>query len=380
MRPKPRSAPAADAPRSTPRRLAPASLLLLVGTGLAAQVSPRHFASAEAPASTRSPLAIGASASRTLQIHEDVSILGNPIRGIALRRDGARREIFSALSVSLSLSMSTSPALAAAPDPVFDRNHGANRTLVVASRQFNFPQSFPVNTLPAPFAYVILFDAPFAARASSSVVWDLTRNPGSVPPTPPAFDFVSTRGDADPEVEEYLFGAGCVATGRTVPMSPENGSNGFSNWPGGTIRVTMSAANGPANAAAAVILGLSNVAFGGLTLPFELPGSSAAPSGPCSILTDAVLVRPMVLNLIGVGGSVLDLSVNPSMHGATLFQQVLAVDPPANPMGLVTSSALGRQIIAPYAPLGVGRVEGIQSTGTTGFVLPNAGVVVQFIH
>lgn len=358
---------------------ASASLILLVGAGLVAQTSPRHFALAEAPASTRSPLAIVATLSRTLQIHDDLPIRRSSIRGLAFRRDGTRRETFDALSLNLSLSMSLGST--ATPDPVFDQNHGTNRVQVVAPRQFNFPQRPPVNTLPAPFDYVVLFDAPFVpGLLLRPVVWDLTKHSGTTPVTPPAFDFVGNAGDADPEVTEYLFGTGCLATGRSVPMSPQNGSNGFSNWPGGTIRFNLNGVNGPANAAAAAFLGLSNVTFGALPLPFELPGSSAAPSGRCSILNDAVLVLPLLLNVIGAGGTFVDLAVNPSMHGATLFHQVVAVDPPANPMGIVTSSALGRQIVAPYAPVNVGRVEKIGSTGPSGIATPNAAVVVQFLN
>lgn len=375
----------ATAPRTPPPQaparswLLAAASLVMGATTLDAQISPRHFAAVEAPSSGRSPLALTTTA-RTLQIHEDVVRSARPIVAIAFRRDGARRETFAAHTLGLSLSMSEGTTTAAAPDPIFDNNHGGNRTVVVAQRQISYPPSAPVHSLPAPFTYEIPLDVPFAYtfRHTGPLVWDMVTQSPTSSSTRPAFDLINTLGDPNPPMATFEFGTGCLATGRLVPMGTAAGQ--AENWPAGIVRMTMGGTNGPASAPAAVMVGLSNVALGALPLPFVLPGSTTAPSGPCTIYNDALLTVPLATNSNGSAATILDLAISPALHGGMLFNQLIAMDLPANPMGLVTSSARVRQVVAPYAPVVVGRVESIGTTGPNGIASPNLGTITRFVR
>jgi hypothetical protein len=354
---------------------------LCLGTVGLAQVSPSHFTSVDGNAGTRSPLATG-STSRTLQLHGDLTRSRLPIRGLAFRRDSNNRATFSALSLTLTVAMSTGATSVAAPSANFDANHGADRITVFTRRAVNFPSSAPRDTLPAPFDYTVAFDRPFAYTAfgpSGPLVWDMIVEAPALGTERPLFDFVRLDGDSDnPRLVGIEFGTGCLATGRTEPMRAVFASS--PQWASNTMAIQLGGSHGPANGVAVGVLGFSNIAFGGTPLPLAVPGSQSGTSGLCQVFNDAVLSLPTALTVGGSSTLQVQARIAPELHGLTFFHQLWAVDPPANPLGLVTSSASARQLVAPFSTVPVSRVEGLGQTGPTGTVTLSAGVVTRFVR
>lgn len=353
----------------------------LCSLGLAAQVSPGHFGLVDGNAGTRSPLAAGVT-SRTLQVHGDVARSRQPIRGLAFRRDSNNRATFSPFTVTLTVAMSTGSTSVAAPSATFAANHGADLVTVFARRAVSFAANAPSNSLPASFDFVIPFDQNFNYSLfgpSAPVVWDMTVEQPSLGAERPLFDFVRLDSSAaNPPPVGFEFGSGCIATGRTSPMRPRFASTAL--WHLNAMAVQLGGSDGPANAAAVGVLGFSNTTFGGLPLPLLLPGSQTAPSGPCTVYCDVVLDVPGVLDAGGGANLPVQTAIAPELHGLTFFHQLWAFDPPANPMGLVTSAASVRQIVAPFTAVEVSRVEALGQTGPSGLITLNSGVVTRFVR
>jgi hypothetical protein len=353
--------------------------LCLCTVGLA-QVSPGHFTDVDGVAGTRSPLATGVG--RTLQLHGDVARSRLPIRGLAFRRDSDNRATFSPFSVTLTVTMSTGATSVAAPSATFDANHGADRLTVFTRRPVSFPSSPPRDTLPAPFDYTVAFDQPFAYSLFGPfgpLVWDITVEAPALGAERPLFDFVRFDSNAsNPPLASFEFGTGCIATGRTTPMRALFAST--TQWSGNTMVIQLGGNRGPANGVAVGVLGFSNTLLGTIPLPLSIPGSGSAPSGLCRVFNDAVLSVPTALDASGTATPLLQTRISPELHGLTFFHQLWALDATANSMGLVTSSASARQILAPFTSIPCSRVEGIGQTGPTGSVTLASAVVARFVR
>ena len=95
--------------------------------------------------------------------------------------------------------------------------------------------------------------------------------------------------------------------------------------------IEYSLANGPRGSAALLVLGLSDTAWSGLPLPFQLPGTA------CTIFNDWLLGTAVATTGTGVALVSMPLPTDAALIGARHFTQYWCVDPAANTYGLSLS-------------------------------------------
>lgn len=126
------------------------------------------------------------------------------------------------------------------------------------------------------------------------------------------------------------FGSGCVSSGGTPFIELEAGQL---PWIDETF--TLRANNLPAAGPTVVFVGLSNTSWGVTPLP-ALLNAIGAPG--CSVLASGDIVLP-VTNQGGTATWAALVPNVPALAGVVLYNQFLAIDPPANRLGLVVSDA-----------------------------------------
>ena len=119
---------------------------------------------------------------------------------------------------------------------------------------------------------------------------------------------------------------------------PALGSSGVPRL-GTTFSVTLAGAR--ANAAALHSLGRSNTAWGGVPLPFDLT-TLGAPA--CAILASGELMSAVPTNTGGTAAVPYPVPNDAALLGSAFYNQFVVSDPPANPLGLVTSNG-GRGVV-----------------------------------
>ena len=80
----------------------------------------------------------------------------------------------------------------------------------------------------------------------------------------------------------------------------------------------------------------------------------------------------------GGSSSSIPVPATPDLNGLGAHSQLWALDPLANPAGLVTSRAVTHGWTAPWTVLGVGRVYLSGSLGAAGTAATNNGLVTRF--
>ena len=112
---------------------------------------------------------------------------------------------------------------------------------------------------------------------------------------------------------------------------PEISNNGLPEI-GQTYQISI--AQGPANAPASLVNGLSNTTWGSVPLPFSL-----APLGApgCNLLTAPVFSVGIALDASGNGTLSLSVPNVPAYFGLQVYHQFYVVDPGANAMGIAVS-------------------------------------------
>ncbi|MBK8979541.1 MAG: hypothetical protein IPM29_26875 [Planctomycetes bacterium] len=338
-------------------------------------ISPLHFATAEAPVLSALPLAHPQTVLRHQQIHDDLPFRPRLVRALAFRRD-AVDAVFVPFVAELDVTMSAAARSSAAPSAVFAANHGANPSVVVARRIVQFPGTVNPRALPAPFDYVIPFDAPYSV--SLSVCWDMRVHSHSS--TSAVFDAVqSPAGSVNPGAAVLFFGSGCRASGSSVPMEAAGAFGG--DWASGQFSVQCGGRNGPRNAVHAAMVGLTSQQWAQIPLPFLLPGSATGSSGPCFVQNDIVDTIPGASNAAGdFFTRVIAINLDSSQHGVTLFHHVVAVDAGANLLGIVSSNGLARQIVAPFVRPSVAQITRLGDHSASGTASPGTGVVTLFMQ
>jgi hypothetical protein len=365
-------------------RIALATLVL--SASLVAQaVAPPHFAAAEATANNTYPFGGNFSTStpfRYAQVHDDVPAM--VIQGFAFRHDSVFvGPVVAPYTLTLDAWMSTAaPGITSqSASSVFDNNHGADKIQVVTNKTISVGANDPA-AVPGPFVLDIPFDTgvvfPYAA-GGSSLVWEVhitaRTNTESV-----AFDAVSSLNNepANPPMGMSMAHTGCRATGKINPMwlmpTPAQMS-----WSSGQGAISMQAGDLLNNGLIAWVFGLDDTQWSGVPLPFDVPGSTGAPSGTCTLRTDLGLLFAATASPGGNAQLALTFPVTPAMHGATLYSQVLGVDPQANPLGFTLSNLAVLQLVAPYpTPLTGCRIYQPGSLAASGVVETITFLVTRF--
>ena len=90
---------------------------------------------------------------------------------------------------------------------------------------------------------------------------------------------------------------------------------------------------------AIAVLGFDDTTWSGIPLPLLIPGSTGAPSGPCHVWSDMTILQVFTANAAGSGSSIIPaVPASPTWFGLRAYSWVLALDAPANPLGVVTTS------------------------------------------
>jgi hypothetical protein len=348
------------------------------------QVSPAHFAVAESPTNNMIPFGMtgpGVTPLRYQQIHDGVPSM--QIHGLRFRHDSSSLgTLRSPYSITVSLWLSTAAWPSASASPVFVANHGINRQQVATSRVVTIPANDP-SLVPNPFTIDIPFDpgVSFAfPGGGASLCWEaliLARtNVTSVP-----FDACTDLDGANPPVQHSRAFTGCLATGRTLPMTLTPVTVppvAVTSWPGGFATLATTAVQLAANGPVVFAYGTSRTTWNGLALPFVIPGSIGAPSGQCVLHTDIGFSQATIATSLGTAAGSLAFPINPAMHGTTIHTQVVGLDPIANATGLTTSNLVTQQLCASHpVPLGVRRIFEPTGLGTMGSV-GGVALVTQF--
>jgi len=341
-------------------------------------VSPAHFTNAEGSLTTTVPFGSTQAPYRYLQIHGDVPAM--TISGLASRWEGAPSGlVYPPFSVTVDAWISTAARTAATASPTFDTNHGVDKVHVATQQTIAIPGSDP-SLLPSPFVLDIPFTAPFAfAGSPASLCWEvqITARTNTIDES---FDgaFNNAGIAANPPLFSTRAFTGCLATGNTQPMTIAT-SLAPMNWPAGTGTTADTASQLVHNGAIFWALGFDRVSWNGNPLPIVVPGSAGAPSGACSLLLDIAVTQFAIASAAGAAQLNLAFHMQPGLHGARFYEQVLGLDLPANPFGVTASNLVVHQIVAPYPfPLPVCRVSAAGSLAATGNVDTSGCLITRF--
>ena len=153
------------------------------------------------------------------------------------------------------------------------------------------------------------------------------------------------------------------------------------DWPNQRRQLNFSCFDAPSRAACVAALGFQNASWAGAPLPLAIPGSSGGSSGACFVHNDLFTTFAGQSDASGsFGTSLITLPLLAEYHGMTFFHHVLAFDAPANAFGVVTSSGMARQVVAPYARPPVSRVIDLSSHAATGSVELGVGLITRFVY
>lgn len=348
-------------------------LALALGPALAAQgyVSPAHFTVAEGNYYGALPLGSTTTPDRYLQVHDDFAGTARSIGALAFRRDGGNPYEYQAYSMLVDVLVSTAATSSDLISATFDNNHGANKTTVGQFKLVQFPVTH--HTSERAFDYRIPFDRPFAFNGAGPFCWEI-----KVSSRTNASNFYFDAfylANPNPYPYDWTWGTGCKATGETYPMSMSGGS--YANWSGGSVTLRYTGYYFPANALITLLIGAQDKNFGGIPLPYELPGTNGFPSGKCFLYLDPLLTVPQLTNAQGQLNANLGVGVNTSNNGNFLFVQAVAIDTQANAFGLVLGNMVQTQVLAPFTNLPISQVYLQGGIGAVGTLSKNIGYVIK---
>jgi hypothetical protein len=155
------------------------------------------------------------------------------------------------------------------------------------------------------------------------------------------------------------------------------GASSVMTWASGTGILRVTGTNAMADGGLIAVVGTSNTSWGGIPLPFLIPGSDAAPSGPCNLYNDVLLLKGNVATPTGTSTTDFAVPATPDLHGLVTRSQIWGLDATANPIGIVTSNMVIHQWIAPFAVQPASRMF-LSGLGAIGSLGPGSGNVVQF--
>lgn len=356
-----------------------AVLFTLLGSVLSAQVvSPRHFTRVEGDDESYDPITSNATLFRYQQVHDDLAGTPRTVNSLTFRLSDSESTAAINLQATVYLSEAAAGISATNLSTTFDANHGAGKTTVANAVFFNFPAATydaARDLWPRAFTHRLLFPTPFAYSGARPLVWEIQTLARQNLGARGRLDAASgTHANPNPWFVLYTGRTCRTGTGQNAVVLNYGDTV---SWPNGNIGLSLGARYLLPNQSAVALFGLSNQSFAGLPLPYLLPGSDVAPSGPCLLAASGELQFPGVANSSGVFSFNTNLPVLPNANGRRFFMQVASLAPAANPTGIVTSDAAYIQLLAPFAPVPVGTVSLAGSLGSTGRVYTNYGLVTE---
>ena len=338
----------------------------LLVCGVAAQVpqvSPARYAGVEAPGVLLRPFFFNQVEVRVLQVHEDLQTAGT-YRGVAFRRDVVATSS-PAVRLTYDMWMSTAATTAATVDQTFDLNHGRDRVQVANRAVVQFPARSG-QALPNAFEYRFPTQQPFAFGGGGPLCWDLRLDPASGDGWSSDATFAHGVPGQVLDLASFSFGRGCLRDASGFPMQHVVGSTTSS-----PLLAEFRVAGAQPFAPTFVAFGSSRDRWGLLTLPFEIPGSTAAPSGTCQVLNAWSIVVPLLVD--GHGTGELALVLRGLRPGQGTFTQGVSLSPNANALGIITSNSYQSQVTA-VGPMPIGLVHSFHRGNA---VYLQGGLVVQ---
>jgi hypothetical protein len=355
-------------------------LLAVAAAWLPAQntvVSPAAWTSVEGPSSNSFPFGSLSQQFRYLNVHDDLAGTARLFQSFALRKGATTTTtVTPPITVVLDGFMSTALTTGATVVSQFDANHGPDKAQVMTAKTISFPAA-GIGLIPYPFVYQVPLDVPFGFAGNGPLCWEVRIT--SRPAGATVFHDAVTGTSTNPPPAVSRYGDGCIASGQTTPFGL-TGGNANVSWPSGTGTFTSTTIDGPANAAATLLVGGSATRFGGLALPYSLPGTQGTASGPCWLLTSVLADTSGTLSSTGAFTFRVTLPLLPGLHGVDLYSQAAAIDPGQNALNVVTSNGVDHQVIAPYGAQPAGRVYLSGSLGASGTTAPGQTLIVQFTY
>lgn len=351
--------------------------LVFTGTCVAQDiVTPKNFTNSEAASFSNEAIGTTATPTTWLEVMDELKGTPRTIKGIAFRRDGQTTSFNNtAATVLVTAKASTAATTAATVSGTFAANHGANKATVTAFTVVQWPASSYEG--PAPdLWFPIMFNTPYNFDGTGPLAVEVQVT-SRTHTSSYYFDWESnTNGVSNPQSYDASFGTGCTTSTQTNPMLLTGGSQ--SNWPNSSVTLTYSGQRMPPSTLISMVIGTDKTNIAGLPLPLQLPGTATAPSGPCTIYTNVLLAVPALTNANGSMTFNLGFGVNPFFNGLHVYAQAAALDPVANPLGLVLSNAEVHNLVAPYGKPPIGTVS-TNSASPTGTARPNQGYVVKIL-
>lgn len=351
--------------------LAPSAVLLL-GAPLLSQIACSPAVNKNVEGSSYIYNAFGQSNSsgwRFQQVHDDLQGKQLTVRELGFRRDANYMNRFSAYDFTVQLILSTAATQSSTMSTTFDQNHGTNRSVVVTNKVINMPATVG-DGVAQPFAYRMKFDTAYTFNGGSGgLCWEARISLQRNLITTTYFDAAYSQ-DANPPLAQAYFGQGCAHTSQTTVAQLQASSS--CNYTSNTGLLYLNGYYLDRSGVALASIGFSRTAYGALPLPFVLPGTATAYSGPCSIYGSLDLIFATTSDANGYGTLTIPIPVDINYAGAKLFSQYLTEDKAASvPIKLVTSNAVELQYVPPFTRTPI-------SCSVAGSPLSATGTVTQY--
>ena len=192
-------------------------------------------------------------AGRYQQIHGDIRGVARLINEIAFRRNGATTTYSTATARTVDIELYMCNSNHWTVSTTFAANYSGTPIKVVNRKMVNLPDFRTHQGAPAPWNIAIPFDTPWMYTGTLDLLWEYVVYANTA------------TGDYFTDYKSYtlshsgahiLSGFGCIATGRTVPMSIAATQN--SNISTNLASVGWNVSQAPANALSAILVGTAN--------------------------------------------------------------------------------------------------------------------------